>query len=106
MPRVIPSGARNLLLPLALLLLLPVTTAAAAETYKVPGTKGGFLRTPEGIKIHYLEAGKPQTQAHIGLVGNPPKLQIANTSRLSSSSRPASSATERRPPTALCASCT
>src|SRR3989337_1852119 len=56
MPRVIPSGARNLLFGLALLLLLPAT-AAGAEAYKVPGAKDGFVTTPDGIKIHYLEAG-------------------------------------------------
>src|SRR3990172_7379864 len=55
-PRVIPSAARNLLFGLSLLLLLPVT-AAAGEAYKVPGTKDGFVTTPDGVKIHYLEAG-------------------------------------------------
>jgi microsomal epoxide hydrolase len=32
--------------------------SAAAETHRVPGTKSGFLTTPDGVRIHYLEAGK------------------------------------------------
>ena len=55
MTGVIPSAARNLLFGLTLLLLLPVTVRA--ESYKVPGTKDGFITTPDGVKIHYLEAG-------------------------------------------------
>lgn len=57
MPRVIPSAARSLLFGLALLLLLP-GGAVAGETYKVPGTKDGFVTTPDGVRIHYVEAGQ------------------------------------------------
>jgi len=79
MPRVIPSGARNLhLLVLALIgAALWMPAAAAAEAYKVPGAKDGFVTTPDGVKIHYLEVGKPTTKGSVALRGNPPKLVLA-----------------------------
>lgn len=33
--------------------------AAPAGAQKIPGTKSGFVRTPDGVRIHYLEAGRP-----------------------------------------------
>lgn len=48
-------GARLvLLLAVCLWLAAPV----AAESPTVPGTKSGFVTTPDGVKIHYLTAGK------------------------------------------------
>src|SRR3989304_3120188 len=34
--------------------------SAHAGAYKVPGTKDGFVTTPDGVKIHYVEAGTGQ----------------------------------------------
>lgn len=45
---------------LVCLVVLPLGVAA----YTVPGTKGGFVTTPEGVRIHYLEARPRQTSAH------------------------------------------
>ncbi len=42
----------------AVLLLLLPASAATGEAYKVPGTKSGFVRTADRVRIHYLEAGK------------------------------------------------
>ena len=59
MTGVIPSAARNLLLLVLVLVAAVLLTpaAASAEKYKVPGTKNDFVTTPDGVKIHYLEAG-------------------------------------------------
>src|SRR5271155_4702388 len=45
-------------------------TSAAQKERKAPGTKSGFITTPDGIKIHYLEAGHSKT-AVAARVGNP-----------------------------------
>ncbi len=45
-------------------------TLAAQKERKAPGTKSGFITTPDGIKIHYLEAGHSKT-AVAARVGNP-----------------------------------
>ncbi|MCI0625994.1 MAG: hypothetical protein L0387_30855, partial [Acidobacteria bacterium] len=39
------------------LLSLLMPCAVSAQLEKAPRTKSGFVATPEGVKIHYLEAG-------------------------------------------------
>jgi len=51
----------------ALCLLLATTALAQA-----PKTKSGFLRTPDGAKIHYLEAGQAKTAGSFQVGGTPP----------------------------------
>ncbi len=74
------EGKAGLAFALVVCFLICATSAAdsaAAEAYKVPGTKDGFVTTPDGVKIHYLEAGKPTTKGSVALRGNPPKLALA-----------------------------
>lgn len=58
---------------LALTCTLLCLSAGAAPTSagKSPRAKSGFLTTPDGVRIHYLEAGHAKTVAS-AQVGNPP----------------------------------
>lgn len=54
----------------ALLIALPAASASGAK-YKVPGTKGGSITTPDGVKIHYLEAGKAAQRPRVVISQEP-----------------------------------
>ncbi|MGH9779577.1 MAG: alpha/beta fold hydrolase [Candidatus Acidiferrales bacterium] len=56
-------GALALVLATCLLLALP----AAAGSTEIPGTKSGFITTPDGVRIHYLEAGTQRQTVTVGL---------------------------------------
>jgi non-heme chloroperoxidase len=47
-----------LLLLATIVLIAPAISFAATNDKNPPGTKSGFITTNDGIKIHYLEAGK------------------------------------------------
>jgi len=53
----------------SILLCLVVAATAGAETYKVPGTKDGFITTPDGVRIHYLEVGQAAQPAVLFVPG-------------------------------------
>lgn len=50
-------------------ILLP--SLAAAQRTKLPGTKSGFVKTGDGVKIHYLEAGQIVDPSVIVMHPNP-----------------------------------
>lgn len=50
--------AKRIALFAVLLCGLVAAPAAWARTYRLPGTKSGFVTTPDGVRIHYLEAGR------------------------------------------------
>jgi non-heme chloroperoxidase len=50
--------------------LMAATVAASTKDKNPPGTKSGFVTTPDGVKIHYLEAGH-QKAFPSAEVGNP-----------------------------------
>jgi microsomal epoxide hydrolase len=52
-------------LGLGLLTSLLLATFAAAQKPSVPGAKSGFVKTADGVRIHYLAAGK-QTNHKLG----------------------------------------
>lgn len=45
-------------------------TASAAAKEKKPAERSGFITTPDGVKIHYIEAGRPATSPS-AQIGNP-----------------------------------
>lgn len=58
------------ILPAALLAALFLTSSVAAQSAK---TKSGYITTPDGVKIHYIEAGSARTTGSFRVGGPPPK---------------------------------
>jgi non-heme chloroperoxidase len=58
---------------LAMLLLVALAAGANAA-----GTKSGFVKTPDGVKIHYLEAGTTRTVGTFQVGGSPPPGALTN----------------------------
>ena len=59
---------RQILFVAAGLALVPLAIAQPPEP---PATKSGFVTTPDGIKIHYLEAGEVRTVGSMQVGGTP-----------------------------------
>ena len=58
---------------LALACVLAPASGASAQETKTPTTKSGFVTTPDGINIHYIEAGQAKTMGTFRIGGGPPK---------------------------------
>ncbi len=70
-----PRRVRRILLTTAFVFACVFALAGNARALpgndkKTPGVKSGFITTPDGVKIHYLEAGK-SVSAPSAEVGNP-----------------------------------
>lgn len=68
MPRILRS--RGLLVFAIVSTLLWAVTANAAAVHDGSAVKNGFVTTPDGVKIHYVEAGKTKVGMR-GAVANP-----------------------------------
>lgn len=55
-----------------------LAAAALAAPFRASGTKSGFVKTADGVKIHYLEAGTPRTVGTFQAGGTPPVGAITN----------------------------
>ena len=52
--------------------------AALAAPSRAGGTKSGFVKTTDGVKIHYIEAGTPRTVGTFQVGGTPPAGAMTN----------------------------
>jgi non-heme chloroperoxidase len=55
-----------------------LAVAALAISSRASGTKSGFVKTADGVKIHYLEAGTPRTVGAFQVGGTPPAGAMTN----------------------------
>ncbi len=66
---------KNLAAGIAVALL---TVGALAGSSRASSTKSGFVKTADGVKIHYLEAGTPRTVGTFQVGGTLPLVAMTN----------------------------